>query len=69
MEPSWSFRTGGQALGLCTQPGSGLEWRLPALAGWESLLGVAGHRCMLLVRQVLVAGSVHKAQGYWLQLQ
>lgn len=47
----------------CTQPGSGLEWRPPALAGLESLLGVAGGRCVLLARQVLVAGSTHRGSG------
>lgn len=59
-ESVWSFRTGGQAHRLCTQPGSGLEWRPPALAGLEAFLGVAGGRCMLLARQVLVAGSVDR---------
>lgn len=56
-ELSWGFRMVG-GLTDCTQPGSGLEWRPPALAGLKSLLGVAGGRCTLLSQQVLVAGSV-----------
>lgn len=62
-ELSCGVGTGGRAHRLCTQPGSGLEWRPPALAGLESLLGVAGGRCMLLARQVLVAGSTHRGSG------
>lgn len=59
-ELSCGFGTGGRAHRLRTQPGSGLQWRPPALAGLESLLGVAGGRCTLLARQVLVAGSTHR---------
>lgn len=74
-EGSWGWEVGqaknssaavaAQVGGLtdCTQPGSGLEWRPPALAGLESLLGVAGGRCTLLARQVLVAGSTHRGSG------
>lgn len=63
MEPSWGFRTGARAHRLGTKPGSGLGWMWPALAGLESLLGVAGGRCMLLAWQVLVAGSVNRGSA------
>lgn len=43
-----------------TRLGSGLEGRRPALAGLKSLLGLAGGRCTLLTRQVLMADSIDR---------